>query len=544
MHEWIVNYSPLLFLRLLLLLASFCCFLSFSSCLLRFSSSVSGPRTLHSSLTSETSVSAPKNKLTKSWSAPDPPLTPLATSSNPPLSSSVAVVDACGDVTSTITLMMPDGRLSRLKAKLLRRSSLSPKTGNGAGPRGVHHPISSSCPPHLFDSASDKSPYSIVSRCSGDSDPADHDDDDDDAPSPLAQEGSSTRSPQPPSAGSPPPGDLQFPHDHRACTPPPTEPTNSSLHTPLTVDAPSFLDTPPLLTPQTSEDTPFPAVHVEVQAPTPVETPISPTTLDTVVETPVDDRRPSASWSLSDRRSSLSVRRQSLLPVSHNHLINGLLRRDPISSQSGQGSGQDPPDPSEMVQRRIWVKRPGGSATLVPCLEDAVVDELRDQVIMKYANSLGKSFDSPDIVIRITPREGSNRQAHPERLLNPEESLATVLDIYYPGGQAIEEALVIDAPARRTPKPSPRHSIYHHHHAEPGEHGDYFPLMPVNANGQTPPPHPTNGATTAPAISILNTGVPPPLPSPGRSRHHRRPPLTRHTTNSPTQHEVPPVTGM
>ncbi|KAJ5833474.1 hypothetical protein N7474_001785 [Penicillium riverlandense] len=436
---------------------------------------------------------------------------------------------------------MPDRRLARLKAKFLRRSSLSPKPGNGVDPRGVHHPISSPCPPRLYDSASDKSPYSIVSRCSGNFDPADHDD----APSPLAQEGADTRSPQPPSTGSPPPGELQFSRNHRACTPPPTEPTRSSLHTPLTVDVPSPRDTPPLLTPQTSEDTPFQPVHCEVRTPTPVETPISPTTLHTVLETPVDDRRPSASWSLSDRRPSLAVRRQSLLPASHHHLINGLLGRDSISSQGGQSSRQAPSAPAEMVQRRVWVKRPGGSATLVPCLEDAVVDELRDQVIMKYSNSLGKSFDSPDIVIRIAPREGSNRQAHPERLLSPEESLATVLDTYYPGGQAIEEALVIDAPARRTPKPSPRHSIYHHHHSEPGEHGDYFPLMPVNANGQTPPAHPASsgGGPNAPSISILNTGVPPPLPSPGTrgSRHHRRPPLTRHTTNSPTLLEGAPV---
>lgn len=32
-------------------------------------------------------------------------------------------------------------------------------------------------------------------------------------------------------------------------------------------------------------------------------------------------------------------------------------------------------------------------------LEAAVVDELHDQMILKYMNSLGKMFDSPDIVI-------------------------------------------------------------------------------------------------------------------------------------------------
>lgn len=211
-----------------------------------------------------------------------------------------------------------------------------------------------------------------------------------------------------------------------------------------------------------------------------------------------------------------------------------------LFSRGDDGSGPIPTVPREMVQRRIWVKRPGGSATLVPCMEDAVVDELRDQVIMKYVNSLGRTFDSPDIVIRIAPREGSNRQAHPERLLSPEEILASILDSYYPGGQRIEEALMIDAPSRRTPKPSPRHAVYSHHQSEPGEHGDYFPLMPPNPNAGTPSSHPAIAPATvgAPSISILSTGSAPQLPSPGnrRSRHHQRPPLTRHKTNSPTVH--------
>lgn len=167
---------------------------------------------------------------------------------------------------------------------------------------------------------------------------------------------------------------------------------------------------------------------------------------------------------------------------------------------------------------------------------------------MKYANSLGRSFDSPDIVIRILAREGSNRQTHSERLLSPEEVLSSVLDAYYPGGQTIEEALVIDAPTRRTPKPSPRHPVYLHHQSEPGEHGDYFPLMPANPGAPTPPTHPSSsGQANPPSISVLTTGVVPPLPSPGSrgSRHHRRPPLTRHTTDSPTMlGQGPGVTGM
>ncbi|KAJ5360425.1 CheY-like superfamily [Penicillium concentricum] len=318
----------------------------------------------------------------------------------------------------------------------------------------------------------------------------------------------------------------------RNCTPS-TERYNSSLPTPIS-DPPSPLETPPLATPQHSDSTSFQS-HLKAQTPI-AETQLTPT-LDTVVER-TNDRRPSASYfPPSSKRPSLAIRRQSLLPPTHQHLISGLLEANLFSSD--QGSGFTPLVPHEMVTRRIWVKRPGGSATLVPCREDAVVDELRDQVIMKYGNSLGRSFDSPDIVIRISPREGTTRSGHPERLLSPEEVVSTILDTYYPGGQKIEEALVIDAPSRRTPKPSPRHSVYQHHHSEPGEHGDYFPLMPpVNANAGTPSAH--SGAASvsasAPSISIINTGVAPLLPSPGsrRARHQQRPPLTRHKTNSPT----------
>ncbi|KAI2967508.1 hypothetical protein CBS147323_4732 [Aspergillus niger] len=268
--------------------------------------------------------------------------------------------------------------------------------------------------------------------------------------------------------------------------------------------------------------------------------------LDVVAENPTvepefqssSNHTPAASF---PKRPSLGSRRQSLLAPSHQHLINSLLDPGVTAEPETNGNGRSATYSTGM-SRKIWVKRPGGSATLVPISLDSLVDELRDQVILKYSNSLGRTFDAPDIVIRITPRDGSNRQATPDRMLSPEEPLASVVDTYYPGGQAIEEALIIDIPSRRTPKPSPRHSVYYnHHHSEPGEHGEYFPLMPANPSVPTPPTHPSNSSASvnahpAPSISILTTGMAPPLPSPGSrgTRHPRRPPLTRHATNSPT----------
>ncbi|KAJ5935956.1 hypothetical protein N7454_005254 [Penicillium verhagenii] len=139
-----------------------------------------------------------------------------------------------------------------------------------------------------------------------------------------------------------------------------------------------------------------------------------------------------------------------------------------------------------MARRRVWVKRSTSSATLVSCPEDAILDELRDQVILKFANSLGRTFDSPDIRMSITPREGSDLQAYPERLLGPEEVLASVLDVYYPGGQTIKEALIVDAPLISAAKPSPYHSICNNRHSESGKYSDYFPQIPGNKNASGP----------------------------------------------------------
>ncbi|KAF9893957.1 ssk1 response regulator receiver [Aspergillus nanangensis] len=266
--------------------------------------------------------------------------------------------------------------------------------------------------------------------------------------------------------------------------------------------------------------------------------------LDAVVEDPSRQQSrsviPPAPVSFP-KRPSLGVRRQSLFPPSSHQLISSLLETATLPDiEAQQAHARFVSGPAAMNPRKIWVRRPGGSATLLPAAEDALVDELRDQVILKYANSLGRTFDSPDITIRVTPRDGFSRQTNPDRILSPEEPLITVVDSYYPGGQMIEDALIIDIPQRRTPKPSPRHTVYYNQ-TEPGEHGEYFPIMPVNANVPTPPTHPSNsssavGAHPAPSISILTTGMVPPLPSPGSrpNRQSRRPPLTRHTTNSPT----------
>ncbi|MBE7180344.1 MAG: response regulator [Terriglobus roseus] len=271
--------------------------------------------------------------------------------------------------------------------------------------------------------------------------------------------------------------------------------------------------------------------------------------------------------SVAQRQEPPGHRKQSLVDSSNAHIVQTLLRGDLPGVGVGVGETGQAEAPGtntaalaslhpSMLHRKIWVRRPGASATRVQVREDDLVDELRDYIVRKYGNSLGRNFDSPDLLIKIVPRAASG-QKHAERTLGPEEEICKVVDQAFPNGQSIEEALVIDIPHRRTPKPSPRTQYMHYHEetARPLENGgDYFPPMP--------PPLPSPGAMTASshhgsthnghthhsehpqrAMSVLTTGhVPtiphPPLPSPGGRRgtghHSTRPKYTRQHTASPT----------
>ncbi|KAK5945056.1 Two-component response regulator SSK1p [Knufia obscura] len=200
-------------------------------------------------------------------------------------------------------------------------------------------------------------------------------------------------------------------------------------------------------------------------------------------------------------------------------------------------------DELEIMQKKIWVKRPGASATLVAVNDDDLVDTVRDVILRKYANSLGRSIDSPDITLKIVSREQANKSVPQDRVLGPDESIIQALDSYYPGGQTIDEALVIDVAQRRTPKPSPRIGSHHPaiaypYYVEDHRPGDgareYFPPMAVHSPHLAQP----NGPHLPHSIGILATGQAPPLPSPGghSTRKHRdgRPKYVRQHTSSPT----------
>lgn len=305
---------------------------------------------------------------------------------------------------------------------------------------------------------------------------------------------------------------------------------------------------------QPSSSTPQPVAAacpaVTLEAPTPIHPPaLQPAELAIARDVPeasLSSRAASASVSASassDTSPSKSsppgpVRRQSLVANTDVRLITTLVPENPPTTTDYFGAAAAPAISANMLHRKIWVKRPNASATLVQIREDDLVDDVRDMILKKYQNSLGRSFDAPDVTLRIVPREAARSQ---DRTLGPEEDMCRTIDAYFPGGQTVAEALIIDVPQRRTPKPSPQVPTYYNHHDDHRSHQtDYFPPMAVinpspaamAADPRLPLPH-------GHSISVLHTGQLPALPSPGGSRrplHHSsgRPKVLRNHTASPT----------
>ncbi|RFU75520.1 response regulator receiver domain-containing [Trichoderma arundinaceum] len=192
-----------------------------------------------------------------------------------------------------------------------------------------------------------------------------------------------------------------------------------------------------------------------------------------------------------------------------------------------QSSIADPADfdASSMAEttRKIWVMRPKASATLITINQNDLVDDVRDMILRKYANSLGKTFDSPDLTLRIHPRDSQH-----SRVLGPEEPMGSTIDQYYPGGQTVKEALIIDIPRNTTtPRPSPRAPVYYADDVRPSETGEgYFPLVPGNAASPRLPagvPMQQPNGSMPHSMAVINNGHLPAIPSPGgtRPRSHR-----------------------
>ncbi|KAL8813845.1 MAG: hypothetical protein Q9223_006896 [Gallowayella weberi] len=319
------------------------------------------------------------------------------------------------------------------------------------------------------------------------------------------------------------------------------------------------INTDPPQTPDSSFDTPRITPVEKVNPTLTIEEPTPDLTPAVLDKDPLPDPTTAPENTLTPSRTSRPAdppRRQSLTNNSQSRFLETLLetdRPDPDSKPSGYFDTGPMTVSAKMLHRKIWVKRPDQSATMVTISEDDLVDDARDMILKKYANSLGRYFDAPDVTLRILPRESPHRHAKGTgaRTLGPEEQLSRTLDAYYPGGQHVDEALIIDIP-RRTPRHSPHISMQYYGKDDfrPSESGkDYFPTVPVQ--GQQSPrlpltvPAGTGAGASHPApprsMGMVGNGAAPPLPSPGQigARHSHtglrstRPGYPRRDTTSP-----------
>ncbi|KAL8912223.1 MAG: hypothetical protein Q9171_002737 [Xanthocarpia ochracea] len=326
----------------------------------------------------------------------------------------------------------------------------------------------------------------------------------------------------------------------------------------LSLDFQSINNDPPQ-TPDTSFDTPrmTPLEKINptltLEEPTPDLTPAIPE------KDPLPDPNLAPGNTLTPAtapRTIAPIRRQSLTNNSQTRFLETLLETDrPVADPRTSDHFDSGPVTvsAKMLHRKIWVKRPDQSATMVTISEDDLVDDARDMILKKYANSLGRHFDAPDVTLRIVPRETPPRHAKGAgtRTLAPEEQLSRTLDAYYPGGQHVDEALIIDIP-RRTPRHSPHLSMqyYGNDDVRPSESGkDYFPTVSLQPqqSPRLPLTVPVSGGPGAshPALprsmGIVSNGQAPTLPSPGQvgMRHPHsglrssRPGYPRRDTASP-----------
>ncbi|KAL8761514.1 MAG: hypothetical protein Q9184_002362 [Pyrenodesmia sp. 2 TL-2023] len=324
----------------------------------------------------------------------------------------------------------------------------------------------------------------------------------------------------------------------------------------LTNDPPQTPDTSletPRLTPLEKAN---PTFTLEEPTPdlTPAVVPVKDPPLPDTLSAPEPENSTPRSTALPSRLISNSK--------NHNRFLHTLVESDkPESDEPGSSdyfAGGPAAISTDMVhQRKIWVKRMGQSATMVVIGEEDLVDDAKDMILRKYANSLGRHYDAPDVTLRIIPRESARRLGkadRSERTLGPDEQLAKTLDAYFAGGQKVDDALIIDVPQRRTPRHSPRIPIsyYANDDLRPSESGaDYFPTVPIQAQHSPGLPSTVSvtsahGASHPPLhlTSIGATGQAPALPSPGQlsgraasttsSRSQPRPRWHRQNTASPT----------
>lgn len=181
-----------------------------------------------------------------------------------------------------------------------------------------------------------------------------------------------------------------------------------------------------------------------------------------------------------------------------------------ISNTIPNFNNSGPFSPGLFTSKRVWVKRHNGTATTLIVNQNDIIDDLKSAIITKFPNALGKFYDPADLTIKmdlqsrkaaaatavagpsqqpakkvniwpqsVSPESGLsstspitttfkdsvNRMSQNINLsqysyinLEPDQNVWNLLDLYFPGGMAMNEAFIIDTPIM---EPDPHQVSYH-----------------------------------------------------------------------------------
>lgn len=163
--------------------------------------------------------------------------------------------------------------------------------------------------------------------------------------------------------------------------------------------------------------------------------------------------------------------------------------------------------------------------------DDFLVDDLREAILKKYPQSLGKHHDSADLSIQIPTRRTNSDDSdgsiiEGQRILQPEESVIKILTDEYPDGQRSEDAWLIVtsggrdnytrwwlqtgglstefAPLRTALSPNQFVTSAGGSFASGDGHQEYFPYIPIHTQGSPSGEYPPR--SRASGSSMMSSG--------------------------------------
>ncbi|KAL7663468.1 Response regulatory domain-containing protein [[Candida] zeylanoides] len=158
----------------------------------------------------------------------------------------------------------------------------------------------------------------------------------------------------------------------------------------------------------------------------------------------------------------------------------------------------------DATRRRIWIMRAGGTPTTIMIERDDLVDDVKQAVVAKFPQTLGRIFDASDLSIKMnlegrshalkkpspsplqpssSPRPGrvspDRRHAAAFSLVNlkPDQNVWSLVEQYFPKGMTMEDAFLVEAPEGLDPMYELRPRQYDRSGPPSADAGYASPLM-------------------------------------------------------------------